>query len=337
MAKDKTLQYRYDGYIFALLFLMEHSLEDLEKEIELREKTGIKTILSFDEMNKDKGMLVMTGFVHEAQDVVWCMALRSLGFGKKRILRNYNQVRKRIPKTIQEAFIFRNENNAILHGIIKNKRYNNEDIPSLSRALQEYINYREEGLIRAAEVVRTQGLKELRKMITKTKYTESMVKKESDYANDVIRGIINEAKIMEWLIALHDNEGYADIRMNRVMDRFEKAYAKLQAHEEGFENYIDELEKVTGVRFSEEYLKNEPDYPKVHHKKKKKKPKKKKQKALEPVVELPPIEEPEEFTSYPCPGCPSKERCRAEGHQKECTCLALYKEVRKENLRRNIA
>lgn len=280
----------------------------------------------------------MTGFVHQAQNVMWCMALRRMGFGRQRILRNLNRVMEREPITVQEAYYFREENNKKLHDVLRTKRY--EDGVPLdrmpSRATLEYIKVREEGLTYALDLVRKKGIKALRKQITRTNFNKNMVVHENEYANDIIRGLYNEAKILEWLLSLHEMEKFGDHRMNRCMDEFEAAYARLLAGWDGYENYLDEIEKVTGKRLREDWLKEDTHYPKVHHKKNK--PKKKKAKPVEPkTVEKSPIEEPDEYTYYPCPGCPSKERCRAEGYKKDCTCLALYKEVRRENLRRGIA
>lgn len=337
MAKDKTLQYRMDGFIFALLFLSEnrHTLDDLYEEIRLREMTDIKSILSFEELNGDKNMKLMIQFLHEAHDICWCMALRNQGFGKERILRNYNRVMQKIPSTIQEAYALREEGDKTLRQCLRKKHFRDEDKTLIPRSLQEYIDYREDGLVRAAEIVKTQGLNALRRMITRTKYTESMAKKENIHVNNTVRSIINEARILEWLISLHENEGFGNERMKRTMDEFEKVYGKLQLHEEGFENYLDEIQQITGVRLSEECLKLEPDYPKVHHKKPKKKKKKAKKKKM--AIQLPPIQEPEfDFMSCPCFGCAEKGRCYEEGYRKQCTCLELYKEVRKENVRKNL-
>lgn len=333
MAKDKSIEYRHDGFIFALLFLMEHTPEELEEEIRLREATGIKTILSFDELNKDKGLSCMMGFIHEAHDVVWCIALRRLGFGKNRIIRNLENIKKRVPTTIQEAFESRMHDNARLHGILKNKRYADDASEMLSRSVREYIQYREEGLHRALEIVKTQGLNALRKMIVRTRYNENMVKHENDHANNVIRSIFNEAKIMAWLCSLHDLEGYGDFRLNKTMDAFEKAYHLLVTGEVGYQNYIDELETILGFRMPEYWLMKEPDYPRKEIKPKKKK-KKKKPKAEK--VQLPPIVEPDDFQVYPCFTCSEKERCRAEGYRNRCTCLELYKEIRKDHVRQNL-
>lgn len=44
---NKTLLYRQDGYLIALTYLQAHTVDQLEEEIKLREKTGIKTILTF--------------------------------------------------------------------------------------------------------------------------------------------------------------------------------------------------------------------------------------------------------------------------------------------------
>lgn len=335
---NKTMLYRQDGYIFVLLYLKEHTIEQLEEEIKLREKTGIKTILTFEELNTDKGLEVMTGFVHQAQNLIWCIALRRMGFGRERILRNLNRVMEREPRTVEEAYHFREENNKKLHDVLHTKRYEDgvprDRLPS--RSTMEYIKAREEGVNYAFRYAKEHGRSAVRKLVTRSKFNANMVIHENDYANDIVRGIYNEAKILEWLISLHELEKFGDHRMNRCMDEFEAAYARLLAGWDGYENYLDEIEKVTGHRLPEDWLKEDPHYPKVRHKKKK--PKKKKEKPAETkAVELPPIEEPDEYTTYPCPGCPAKSRCRSEGYQKDCTCLALYKEVRKENLRRNIA
>lgn len=338
MARDKRIDYRHDGYIFALLFLMEHNIDQLEEEIRLREETGIKTILSFDELNKDKGLSALMGFIHEAHDVVWCIALRRMGFGKNRIIRNLENVQKRVPSSIQESFDMRNHDNARLHEILKNKRYADDASESLSRSVRDYIQYREEGLRHAAEIVRTQGLNALRRMIVRTKYNENMVKHENDHANNIIRSIFNEAKIMNWICSLHDLEEFGDYRLNKTMDAFEEAYGLLVNGTVGYQNYVDEMEEVLGFRLPEYWLKKEPDYPRKEQKPKPKKrnPKKKKKKVVE-KVQLPPITEPDfDFMSCPCFACSEKQRCRKEGYQKQCTCLELYKDVRRTNVRQNL-
>ena len=334
---NKTLIYRQDGYLFALTYLRTHTTDQLAEEIRMREDTGIKTILTFDELNVDKGLECMAGFVHQAQNVIWCMAMRRMGFGRNRILRNLNRVMEKEPHTVQEAYRIREENNRKLHEVLHTKRYEDgvprDRLPS--RSVMEYIKIREEGLKYALDLVRKKGINALRKQITRTNFNKNMVIHENDYANDIIRGIYNEAKILEWLLSLHDLEKFGDHRMNRCMDEFEAAYAKILDGREGYENYLDEIEKVTGQRLPEDWLKEDPHYPKVHHKKKK--PKKKKAKPAEPKVDLPPIEEPDEYHYYPCLQCSSKARCREEGYKSSCTCLALYKEVRRENVRKNTA
>lgn len=334
MGKNKRLDYRADGFIFALLFLADYSLPELLTEIEWRDKTGVRTIIPFRVLNKEQGMIQMSGYINEAQNTVWCIALRRMGFGKNRILRNLNRVMERQANTIEEAYELREENDIKLKQILKANRYKDERLyPNLTHAIEEYINCREEGLKYAAEVCKTQGLQAFRKMVTKTKYCESMVKKENDHANDVIRSIFNEAIILSWLVSLSENEGFGNYRMNKTLDAFEEAYEKLCTGKEGYENYIDEIQEVTGVRLSSDWLKHEPNYKKVKHKKKK--PKKKKPEPKE-EVKLPPINEPQEYYCYPCRNCSEKPRCRAEGYQHQCTCLALYKEVRKANVRANL-
>lgn len=335
---NKTLLFRQDGYLFALTYLRTHTADQLDEEIRMREKTGIKTILTFDELNADKGLEYMTGFVHQAQNVMWCIALRKMGFGRERILRNLNRVMERQPKTVQEAYRFREENNRKLHDVLHTKRYEDgvpgERIPS--RSTMEYIKVREEGLSYALDIVRKKGMFALRKLITRTNFNKNMVIHENEYANDIIRGIYNEAKILEWLISLHELEKFGDHRLNRCMDEFEAAYAKLLDGREGYENYLDEIQKVTGQRLPEDWLKEDTHYPMIRHKKKK--AKKKKVTPQKPKAEeRPPIEEPDEFTSYPCLQCPSKARCREESYKGSCTCLALYKEIRREHVRKNTA
>ena len=56
MAKNKTMLYRQDGYVFAILFLQEHNLDQLGEEIRIRENTNIRTILTFKELNRDQGL-----------------------------------------------------------------------------------------------------------------------------------------------------------------------------------------------------------------------------------------------------------------------------------------
>ena len=335
MAKNKTMLYRQDGYIFAFLFLQEHTLDQLGEEIILREGSRIKTVLSFDELEGDEGLNVMRGYVEQAQDLMWSKALREMGFAKKRISRNLNRVISNRPKTFKECYERREVLDKRLKKILKARRYDYEpDVERMpSRSVMEYIKEREEGIKYAYKYARDNGINAFRLLVTKTRFNVNMVKHENDYANDMARALINEVKIMEWMLSIHDYEGYGEKRLNRVMDHFEKSYAKIMDKKEGYENYLDEIEKVTGQRLEDAQLKISASYGKVKHKKK---PKKKKVKA-EPKVELPPIEEPDEYSYYPCPGCPSKARCRSEGYQKECTCLALYKEVRKENVRRNIA
>ena len=337
MAKNKTMLYRQDGFVFVVLYLMEHSLDDLGEEIKLREASGIKTILSFDELNSDKRLEHMKGYVEQAHNVIWSRALRELGFAKKRISRNLERVISNRPATVQEAFYRKEFLAGELKKILRDKRYDNEpDVERMpSRSVMEYIKEREEGIRYGYEYVKKHGLKEFRRLLTRTKFNANMVIHENDYANDLVRGLINEVCILEWLLSIHDLEGYGNKRLNRVMDHFETCYSKVMDRKEGYENYLEELEKITGEWLADEYLKEDIKYDRVKHKKKK--PKKKPKEETEPKVELPPIEEPDEYSYYPCPGCPSKSRCRSEGYQKECTCLALYKEVRKENLRRNIA
>ncbi|GEM_PF-6215869 len=334
----KSIIYRQDGFLIAMLYLQNHTVDQLAEEIRMREETGIKTILSFEELNSDKGLGCMTGFVHQAQNLLWCIALRRMGFGRERILRNLNRVMEREPHTVQEAHQFRQENNRKLHDILHTKRYE-DGVPDdrlPSRTVMEYIKVREEALKYALDVARGKGITALRKLITRTNFNKNMAIHENDYANDIVRGIYNEAKILEWLLSLHELEKFGDHRLNRCMDEFEAAYAKVLAGREGYENYLDEIEKVTGHRLPEDWLKEDPHYPKVRHKKKK--PKKKKEKPAETkAVDLPPIEEPDEYSWYPCMQCPSKTRCRAEGYKASCTCLALYKEVRRENVRKNTA
>ena len=336
MAKNKTVLYRQDGYIFAFLFLKEHNLDQLAEEIRIREGTNIKTIMTFKEMNDDKGLQTMKGFVEEAHNLIWCRALRELGFAKKRISRNLERVTGNRPETLKDYYYRRLYLNGLLRKILKDRRWFDEPDTSarLNRSTMEYIKEREEGLKYAYKYVKDNGPGSLRSLVSKTRFNAKMVNCESDYVNDMVRALINEVSIMEWLISIHDLEGYGNKRLNRVMDHFERLYEKVMEKKEGFENYLDELEPVIGERLDEDHLKMSADYGKVKHKKKKKK---KKPKAAEPMVDLPPIEEPGDYSSYPCPGCPSKARCRSEGYQKECTCLELYKEVRRENVRRNIA
>ena len=331
---NKTMLYRQDGYVFAILFLQEHNLDQLGEEIRIRECTNIKTIMTFKEMNDDKGLQTMKGFVEEAHNLIWCRALRELGFAKKRISRNLERVTGNRPETLKDYYYRRQYLDGLLRKILKDRRWFDEPDTSLrlNRSTMEYIKEREEGLKYAYRYVKEHGPGSLRSLVSRTRFNAKMVNCESDYVNDMVRALINEVSIMEWLMSIHDLEGYGNKRLNRVMDHFEKLYEKVMEKKEGFENYLDELEPVIGQRLDEDHLKMSADYDKVKHKKKKKKPK-----AAEPVTDLPPIEEPDEYSSYPCPGCPSKDRCRAEGYQKDCTCLALYKEVRKENMRKNIA
>lgn len=337
MAKNKTMLYRQDGYIFALLFLREHDLDQLGEEIRIREATNIKTVLTFKEMNTDKGINTMKGFVEEAHNLMWSRALRELGFAKKRISRNLERVISNRPETIKDYYYRRQYLDGLLRKILKERRWFDEPDTDqrINRTTMEYIKEREEGLKYAYKYARDNGIGALRCLVTKTRFNVNMVVHENDYASDMCRALFNEVCIMEWLMSLHDLEGFGNKRLNRVMNHFEKCYAKVTDRKEGFENYLEELDKVIGRRLDDEHLKISGQYDKVKHKKKKKKPKTKPKE--EAKVELPPIEEPDEYTTYPCPGCPSKSRCRSEGYQKDCTCLALYKEVRKENLRRIIA
>ena len=337
MAKNKTVLYRQDGYIFAFLFLKEHNLDQLAEEIRIREGTNIKTIMTFKEMNANEGLQTMKGFVEQAHNLIWCRALRELGFAKKRINRNLERVITNRPETLKDYYYRRLYLNGLLKKILKERRWFDEPDTSirLNRTTMEYIKEREDGLKYAYRYVKEHGPGSLRSLVSRTRFNAKMVANENEYVNDMARALFNEVCIMEWLMSIHDLEGYGNKRLNRVMNHFEKLYEKVMEKKEGFENYLDDLEPVIGERLDENHLKISADYGKVKHKKKK--PKKKKPKAAEPVVDLPPIEEPEDYMTYPCPGCPSKDRCRTEGYQKDCTCLALYKEVRKENLRKNIA
>ena len=338
MAKNKTMLYRQDGYIFALLFLQEHDLDQLGEEIRIRESTNIKTVLSFDEMDTDNGIRTMKGFVEQAHNLMWSRALRELGFAKKRISRNLERVISNRPETIKDYFYRRQYLDGLLRKILRERRWFDEPDTDLrlNRTTMEYIKEREDGLKYAYKYARENGPRAIKQLVSKTKFNVNMVIHENDYASDMCRALFNEVCIMEWLMSLHDLEGFGNKRLNRVMNHFETCYAKVMDKKEGFENYLEELDKVIGKRLDDDHLKISGQYEKVKHKKKKKKKPKEEPKA-EPKVELPPIEEPDDYLSYPCPGCPSKSRCRSEGYQKECTCLALYKEVRKENLRRNIA
>ena len=328
MVKNKTMLYRQDGYIFALLFLREHDLDQLGEEIRIREGTNIKTVLTFKEMNTDKGINTMKGFVEEAHNLMWSRALRELGFAKKRITRNLERVISNRPETIKDYYYRRQYLDGLLRKILKERRWFDEPDTDqrINRTTMEYIKEREEGLKYAYKYARDNGLGALRCLVTKTRFNVNMVVHENDYASDMCRALFNEVYIMEWLMSLHDLEGFGNKRLNRVMDHFEKCYSKVMEKREGFANYLDELEEIIGERLDDDHLKGSGQYKKVKHKPKK-----------PPKPELPPIEEPDEYSSYPCPGCQSKGRCRSEGYQKECTCLALYKEVRRENLRRGIA
>ena len=336
MAKNKTMLYRQDGYVFAILFLQEHNLDQLGEEIRIREATNIRTILTFKELNRDQGLNTMRRHVEQAHDLLWSKALRELGFAKKRISRNLERVIGNRPETFKDYYYRRKYLEGLLRKILKERRFDNEpDVERMpSRTVMEYIKEREEGLRYAYKYAREKGIPALRKLVNKTKFNANMVIHENDYATDMARALINETCILEWLLSIHDLEGYGNKRLQRVMDHFENCYSKVIEKKEGYENYLEELEKVTGQRLEDDHLKISAQYGKVKHKKKKVK---KKKVEAEPKVELPPIEEPDDYTSYPCRMCASKERCRAEGYQKECTCLALYKEVRRENIRRNIA
>ena len=335
MARDKRLDYRNDGFIYALLFLQEHTLEELEQELYLRDKTGIKTVLTFTELNEQKATHYIDEFIFQAQNLIWCVALRKIGFGKSRIMRNLERVTKNRPTKLEHALCFKEANDKKLREILESDDYRDvrKQPESATRSVLEYVNAREDGINYAYNYIKQYGLPEFKRLITKTKYTVKMVEHENRYANDMVHSLYNENAVLEWLVSLHDLEGFGNKRMHRVMDAFEEVYLQIVDGKEGYENYLEELEQVLGFRLQDDALRTDDRYPKIAHKKKK--PKKKKPKKSK--VQLPPIVEPEfDFMSCPCFNCSEKQRCRTEGYRRECTCLELYKEVRKTNVRQNL-
>lgn len=350
MAKDKTLEYRQDGFLFVKKFLEEHTLRELEHEISNRRMTLITMNVPHENIIASEGHAHMRDYIYAGQDIIFMSVLKTRNFGKKRLERNLRWVRDRRRNNFIGACERKLENAKRLKSVFKNEdkhqvTFAGVTVPKADSATKEYISAKEAGIFRAYEIVKESGYDELCKQVRVKQFNKKMQYKEDVFCDSVAKIHFNESAISDWMVSLHENEGFGEKRLNDVLDEFVLAYDAVRKGIVGYENYAlmlsdalgyeyeclplhgddnykfvpweEVVEEVTGKKedFKEEKVENVSDVE-------------------EPKIEL--IVEPDDYTSFPCAKCESRERCRDDCYKKDCVCFALYKETRKSNVRSNI-
>lgn len=349
MAKNKTIEYRQEGFLFVKEFLENHTLRDLEHEIYNRKATMITMNRPHDEIIASKGHDVMRDFIYAGQDIIFMAVLKTRKFGKTRLERNLRYVRDRRRNNFIGACERKYANAESLKKVFKEKDKHGVTsgvavLPKLDNATKEYIQAKEAGIIRAYEIVKEFGYNELCKQVRIDKHNKKMQYKEDVFCDEIAMIHFNEAAISDWMIALNKNEGYGEKRLNDVLDEFVLAYDAVEKGIVGYENYALMLSDALGYEYECFPLKEDDHYDFVPWENVVKEvigeenivsvDAPKEEVVPEPEIEL--IVEPNDYTSFPCPRCESRDRCRSDGYKKECVCYALYKEQRRTNVQTHL-